>query len=181
MGSQEVSHITSCGAQSRTRSQGISSASPGHACMSVSITSIMSKRASCVRGKSGPCGRTRSVFPLDNLCPHAASHVCSKCDRDESARRRHGLIRPSCSNPCSPAGTVRTAVSFRFHVRSCEIPKPAARGCQPHSACGGCGSPRASMIAADCVETAASIDRWARIQCQARAAHGGGRAAKRER
>ena len=23
---------------------------------------------------------------IDNLCPHAASHVCSKCDRDEGAR-----------------------------------------------------------------------------------------------
>ena len=22
----------------------------------------------------------------DNLCPHAASHVCSECDRDEGAR-----------------------------------------------------------------------------------------------
>ena len=49
----------------RTTSQGISSASPGRACMSVSIASIMSRRASCViqcvgewvtswRGKSGP-------------------------------------------------------------------------------------------------------------------------------
>ena len=24
----------------------------------------------------------------DNLCPHAASHVCSKCDRDERARSK---------------------------------------------------------------------------------------------
>ena len=23
---------------------------------------------------------------VDNLCPHHASHVCSKCDRDEGAR-----------------------------------------------------------------------------------------------
>ena len=42
------SFATCCGAESRTRSQGISSASPGRACMSVSIASIMSKRASCV-------------------------------------------------------------------------------------------------------------------------------------
>ena len=31
--------------------------------------------------------RVHSVAPLvDNLCPHAASHVCSKRDRDEGAR-----------------------------------------------------------------------------------------------
>ena len=56
---------TCCGAQSRTRSQGTSSASPAHAFMSMSIVSILSKRASSViqcvgervtswRGKSGP-------------------------------------------------------------------------------------------------------------------------------
>ena len=39
------------------------------------------------RGKSGPWG-THSVALsfIDNLCPHAASHVCSKCDRDEGAQ-----------------------------------------------------------------------------------------------
>ena len=52
-------------AQSRSKSQGVSLASPGRACMSVSIASIKSKRASCLiqcvgewytswRGKSGP-------------------------------------------------------------------------------------------------------------------------------
>ena len=37
-----------CGAQCRTTSQDVNSASPGRASMSVSIASIMSKRASCV-------------------------------------------------------------------------------------------------------------------------------------
>ena len=26
------------------------------------------------------------ILLVDNLCPHATSHVCSKCDRDEGAR-----------------------------------------------------------------------------------------------
>ena len=80
------SFATCCGAQSRTRSQGVSSASPGRACMSASITSIMLKRASCViecvgewdtnwRGNSGPCGCTRSVFPSQTICVHMPSLV----------------------------------------------------------------------------------------------------------
>ena len=75
------SFATCCAAQSRTKSQGISSASPGRARMSVSIASIMSRRASCViqcvgewdtswRGKSGPRGCTRSLFTSQTICVH---------------------------------------------------------------------------------------------------------------
>ena len=111
---------------------GISSASPGRAFMSASIESIMSKRASCViqcvgewdaswRGKSGPCGCTRSVFPSWTICVHvpplmfAASVTVTKA-------RRHGLIRPSWSTharllePCaqlSRPGSICDPVRFR--------------------------------------------------------------------
>ena len=34
-----------------------------------------------------------TLLLIDNLCPHAAPHVRSERDRDEGARRRHGLIR----------------------------------------------------------------------------------------
>ena len=40
------------------------------------------------RGKSSPVHEVHAIglSLKDNLCPHAASHVCSKRDRDEGAR-----------------------------------------------------------------------------------------------
>ena len=60
---------------------------------------------------------------IDNLRPHAAPHVRSKRDRDEGARGEDmGWLGP-LGPPRSPAGTMRTAVSSRFQMRSCEILK----------------------------------------------------------
>ena len=92
---------------------------------------------------------------------------------------RSVFLEPSVQ--LSRQGSMCDPARFRSE-RTCGR-RAAARGCalwqcQPISACGGCKSPRASMIAAGCEETASSKVWWARIRCRAHAAHGGRRAAK---
>ena len=87
---------TCCAAQSRTRSEGISSASPER---DVRVNRVDHVQESVLRGpvrrrvgdelaRKEWSMRVHSValHLIDNLCPHAASHVCSKRDRDEGAR-----------------------------------------------------------------------------------------------
>ena len=132
-----------------------------------------------------------ALLLLDDLCLHAAPRVRSERDRDEGARGEdtgwlsfflstHVRLMEPCAQPSRP-GSRCDPVRFwsdrtgrwRAAARVCFVWQ-----CQPHSACGGCKSPQASMIAASSEETAASIVCWARIRCRARAAHGGRRAAK---
>ena len=118
-----------------------------------------------------------ALLLIDDLCPHTASHVRSERDRDEGARGEDMGRCGQQSRPGSRCDPVRFRSDRTGRLRAAaEV--CALWQCQPRSACGGCKSPRASMIAASCAETAASNVQWARIRRRARAAHGGRRAAK---
>ena len=124
-----------CGAQSRTRSQGVSSGVT-RACVHVRVDRVDHVQECLLRdpvrrGVRHELARrvwSMTVYSaalplLDNLCPHAASHVRSEGDRDEGARGEDMGWLGLLVHPRSPAGTMRTAVSSRFQMRSCEIPK----------------------------------------------------------
>ena len=64
---------------------------------------------------------------IDDLSPRTTPHVRSECCRDENARRENIGCSAFAVHPRSPAGTIRTAVSSRFQMRSCEILKRSHR------------------------------------------------------
>ena len=100
----------SCGAQSRTRSQGISKASPGRACMSVSIASIMSRRASCVIPCQSRPHRLLLVqkelsFVVASLSIRSSRcfHVSSRSSPVPSLALRMGSNDRCDGKPCCPS------------------------------------------------------------------------------
>ena len=142
--------------------------------MSVSMASIMSKRASCViqcvgewdtswRGKSGPCGCTRSLFPSQTICVHmpplmfAVSVTVTKAREaktwvDSAFLGPPALARWNHAHSCLvqvPHAIVRDSETIA-QVDDAQLQEFAFSGnVGPHSACGGCESPRASMISAE--------------------------------